>query len=428
MNRKDKDGNEIYYGLPEEVVHCKHCLMHNQKPYSVNETTHTKDSQKSVLNISDDGVCEACRYAIEKDQHIDWNQREQQLLKILDKYRRNDGRWDVIVSGSGGKDSVRVAHMLKYKYGMHPLTVTWSPHMYSDVGWTNLQNWINVGGFDNLLFTPNGQVMRKLTYEAFENLYFPFQPFKFGIKFWAAKMAIKFDIQLVMYGEPYVEYGSTPLEDGASPALGASYFVNNSSDIYLGGMHVDQLKEKYNWCDNDLLPFMPLRSNDVKDHQLHVEYLGWYVKWDPQETYYYAVEHCGFEPETQRSEGTYGKYSSIDDKIDGLHYFTSHVKFMVGRTRYDASQEIRNGHISREEGLALLHKYEGEFPKRYHQECLDYMGIDETYFWERTDKARSPHLWLKEGGEWKLRHPISESIAASEQIAGQTLKYTYKSS
>ena len=116
--------------------------------------------------------------------------------------------------------------------------------MYTEVGRKNLDNWINVGGFDNLLFTANGKVMRKLTYEAFKNLYFPFQPFKFGIKFWAAKMALKFNIKLVMYGEPYIEYGSTPYNDSVSPKLGLNYFVNDNKDIYLGGVH-ELLQDKY---------------------------------------------------------------------------------------------------------------------------------------------------------------------------------------
>ena len=30
----------------------------------------------------------------------------------------------------GGKDSAFTAHVLKYKYNMNPLTVTWAPHMY----------------------------------------------------------------------------------------------------------------------------------------------------------------------------------------------------------------------------------------------------------------------------------------------------------
>lgn len=413
------------YGLPEEVVHCKRCLMHNQKPYSMNETKHTPATVKETLSIDDDGVCVACRYAEEKDKGIDWEEREKKLLKMLEKYRRNDGRYDCIISGSGGKDSVRTAHMLKYKYGMNPLTVTWAPHLYTDVGWRNMQSWIHTGGFDNLLFTPNGQIMRALTREAFDNLYFPFQPFKFGIKFWATKMALKFGIDLVMYGEPYVEYGSTPEEDAQSPSLEIEYFVNDSKDIYLGGMHVNQIKDKYGFSDNDLLPYMPLRSHEIqnKGQDFRVEYLGWYVKWDPQETYYYAVENCGFEACEERTEGTYGKYSSLDDKIDGLHYFTSYIKFMVGRTRYDASQEIRNGHLTREEGIALLKKFEGEFPKMYHKEILDYMGITEEYFWERTDKARSPHLWEKVNGEWRLRHPIEELEEIAEKT--QDKKYSY---
>lgn len=47
--------------------------------------------------------------------------------------------------GSGGKDSFYAAHLLKYKYGMHPLTVTWAPHIYTPWGWENMQAWIHAG-------------------------------------------------------------------------------------------------------------------------------------------------------------------------------------------------------------------------------------------------------------------------------------------
>ena len=395
---------DAYFGLPSEVRFCRRCLMSNQKPHSVNETTHHKNSKKITMGIRPDGLCEACYYIEKKEVDIDWTAREKLLQIKLSQHRRSDGGYDCIVSGSGGKDSMKIAHVLKYKYDMHPLTVTWSPHMYSDVGWRNIQNWINIGGFDNLLFASNGKVMRTLTREAFENLYFPFQPFKFGIKFWAAKMAMKFGIELVMYGEPNAEYGSTSLEEVDTPTVGWEFFVNDAPDVYLGGVHVDELMKKHNLGLNDLLPFMPIRSEEVKNNQIEVQCLGWYIPWDPQESYYYAVEHCGFEPETQRTEGTYGKYSSIDDKIDGLHYWTHLIKFGIGRTTFDASQEIRNGHITREEGLALWHKFEQEFPKRFHQDCLDYMGMTEAEFQKVTDKFRSPHLWEMFGNDWRLRH------------------------
>ena len=113
--------------------------------------------------------------------------------------------------GSGGKDSFYAAHMLKYKYGMHPLTVTWAPHIYTDWGWKNFQAWIHAG-FDNFLCTPNGRVHRLLTRLAVENLFHPFQPFIFGQKTLAPKMALLHEIPLVFYGENEAEYGN-PIAD-----------------------------------------------------------------------------------------------------------------------------------------------------------------------------------------------------------------------
>ncbi len=394
------------YGLPKNVVYCSQCLMSNQRPFTINETTHTVDSKKNTLKINDNGICDACNYAKSK-HNINWNDREKLLIKKLEKFKKNDGAYDCIVPGSGGKDSVRTAHMLKYKYGMNPLTITWAPHIYTDIGYRNIMNWINVGGFDNLAFTPNGKVIKKLSYEAFKNLLFPFQPFKFGIKFWAIKMALKLNIKLVMYGEPYLEYGSQKLNESTSASRDKKYYINDSDDIYLGGLHYEEIKKKYNFNDNDLYPYMPLRTDDFKDKDIQVDELGWYINWDPQETYYYAVDNCGFKPDDQRTDGTYGKYSSIDDKMDGLHFFTSLIKFGIGRTSVDASQEIRNGYITREEGIALWNKFEMEFPKRYFQDTLEYLNINEDEFWETVDEARPEHLWTKNNDVWILKNKPS---------------------
>ena len=137
-----------------------------------------------------------------------------------------------------------------------------------------------------------------------------------------------------------------------------------------------------------------------------MHYLGYYIKWTPQEAYYYAVEHCGLQARPFRTEGTYSKYNSIDDKIDDLHYYTTFVKFGLGRASYDASQEIRNRHLTREEGVALVRKFDGEFPERYFRQVLDFIGLDPEYFVRLCDKFRSPHLWEKAGGEWKLKAQV----------------------
>ncbi len=401
--------NYSLYGLPEKVVHCKNCLMHNQKPFSVNEVGNKIGMNKQGMKVNDDGLCAACEYSKSKDKLIDWATREQKLIELLDKFRKKDGQYDCIVSGSGGKDSVKVSHLLKYKYGMNPLTVTFSPLMYTDVGWRNMQSWISKGGFDNYLFSPNGKASRILAKEAFFNLYHPMQPFKFGIKSFAAKMAKKFNINLVMYGESYVEYGSDEMNSGDAPSYNKNFYINDDKNIFLGGRSLKYLLEKYNLSLNDLFSFLPITSKELGDHELTVEHLGWYVKWDPQSAYYYAAENAGFEADEQRTDGTYGKYSGIDDKMESLHYYTHYIKFMIGRCRFDASQEIRNNHIDRDEGISLLKRYEGELPKTYLNDCLEYLDITEEEFIERTDQARSPHLWEKnKNGVWIPTQEIEE--------------------
>ena len=106
-----------------------------------------------------------------------------------------------------------------------------------------------------------------------------------------------------------------------------------------------------------------------------MHYLGYYLSWHPQGAYYYAVDHGDFRASPERTPGTYSKYNSIDDKMDDLHYYTTYIKFGIGRATYDAAQEIRNREISREEGTALVQKYDGEYPERFADELFQYLSI-----------------------------------------------------
>ncbi len=403
---KENQVLETYYGLPRQVTWCSRCVMSNQRPASAIEFKHTIDSKKTTLKIDEGGLCDACKQADIKDQ-IDWHAREEQLIKLLDQYRRNDGYYDILVPGSGGKDSAYAAHILKYKYGMNPLTVTWPPILYTDYGQKNFKNWIDAG-FDNLSFNRNGKVMKLLTRLSILNLLHPFQTFILGQKNLAPKLAAKFDIPLVFYGENEAEYGN-PIADNVASLRDKSYYsFKNLDEIYLGGVSIRELQEKYDVRLSDILAFLPAPVEEVERSKIEVHYLGYYLKWVPQEVYYYAVENTGFKARPFRTQGTYSKYNSIDDKIDDLHYFTTHIKFGIGRATYDASQEIRNRHITREEGVALVKRFDGEFPDRYFNEVMEYLEIDPDYFrGELVDKFRSPHLWGKnDRGEWQLRHNV----------------------
>jgi N-acetyl sugar amidotransferase len=398
--------SKAFFGLPEQVVFCKRCVISNQRPSSTVEFKHKVTEKKATIGFGDDGVCDACRYHEIKDARIDWRAREDALVALLDKHRRNDGGYDIVVPGSGGKDSAYTSHVLKYKYGMNPLTVTWAPHKYTDIGWRNFENWIHVGGHDNILFTPNGILHRDLTRRAFLNLLHPFQPFIVGQRIIGPLMAAKFGVKLVMYGENQAEYGNDPNEN-FKPTMDRKFFsVGDPGEMSLGGQAVRDIIAEGRFKLNDFAPYIPPSADFLESRGVEVHYLGYYLKWDPQECYYYAAEHTGFQANSERTEGTYSKYSSIDDQIDMFHYFTTLVKFGIGRATYDAAQEIRNGKITREEGVALVKRYDQEFPRKYFKAFLEYIDVTEEQFYEAVDRFRSPHLWQKRGSEWHLKHTV----------------------
>ena len=396
--------NFSLYGLPEKIKFCKKCVISNQRPSSVVEFKN-KNQNKEGIKIDNDEICEACKYNNLKNK-IDWSKREAELEKVLSKYRKNHG-YDCIVPGSGGKDSSYTAHILKYKFGMNPLTVTWAPHLYTGIGWENFTNWMHVGGLDNILFTPNGKLHRYLTRLAFLNLLHPFQPFIIGQRIIGPKMAKKFNVPLVIYGENQAEYGNN-ITENESPLMSPDFFTSEKfQELSFGGISIEKIIKDKKFTLNDFEPYLPVKKEDVVSDDIKVMYLGYFLKWDPQECFYYASKNSGFKSNTERTEGSYSKYSSIDDKIDPFHYYTTYIKFGIGRATYDASQEIRNDKIDRDEGIALVNRYDHEFPKKYFQDFLDYIDINESEFWKTIDNFRSPHLWEKKNNIWKLRNSLS---------------------
>ena len=134
--------------------------------------------------------------------------------------------------------------------------------------------------------------------------------------------------------------------------------------------------------------------------------MSYYRNWVPQENYYYAIQNTDFQGYVERTQGSYSKYSSFDDKIDPFHYFMMLIKFGMGRATADAAQEIRSKKITREEGVSLVRRYDTEFPSRYFDEFLDYVDLTEEQFWDVVDKFRSPHLWGNSIGKWELLHQV----------------------
>lgn len=375
------------YNLPSEVRFCVRCTVSNQRP-------------RITFDTHSPGVCSACDFAHYKRNSIDWKTREEELQRLCEKHRSKDGSYDVIVPCSGGKDGSFVAHQLKHKYGMHPLAVTWAPHLYTDIGRKNLQAFID-SGFDNILGTPNGKVHRLMTKLAFFELGDCFQPFIYGQANFPLRIATTHGISLIMYGENgEVEYGGD-----MKNAMRPTREIQDHDKHYFSGLP-PEFWVKHGVSRADLTPYLAPPYAEILANKTEIHFFSYYRFWDPQENFYYCSENTGFMPNSERSEGTYSKYASLDDKTDGFHYYLSFIKFGIGRCTSDASHEIRDGKITREEGIALVKKFDGEFPSRYFKEFLEYTDITEEQFRAVIDSWRSPHLWERRANEWVLKKNI----------------------
>jgi len=385
--------------LPKEVKFCTKCVMSNQRPR---------------ITFDAKGVCSACSYKeLKNSSQIDFKKRHEELLRLLDKHRSKKGEYDVIVPCSGGKDSSSIAHKLKYTYGMNPLCLTFSPPVYTDIGRKNLNSFIHVGGFDHKLATPNGRLYRILS-----KLYFIYtgdheEPFGRGQMAAPIREALQNNVKLVMYGEnAEIEYGG---DKSLMNARGMPW--NRFEDVYYSTSLENIIKiaeedgyfKHYNfeYKKNMLNIFKLPNIENLKKSNVEFHWWAYYEKWFPQENYYYATKHTGFQANPEgRTEGTYSKYAQIDDATDAVLYYMMFIKYGFGRATSDAAHEIRDGHITREEGVALVHKFDSEFPEESFKIFKEFTDLTTDEFWEIVDIYRLDHIWKKENNQWKLRNQV----------------------
>lgn len=408
--------------LPKSIRFCTKCVVSNQRPR---------------IEFDSEGVCGACKFRHKKDESIDWETREKELRELCDKYRRTDGRYDCVVPCSGGKDSSMVAHKLKHKYGMNPLTVTWAPFEYTPIGYKNFRNFVK-SGFTNIMAWPDAHLHRKMSRMALEYLGDAWQPFAFGQMAYAFHIAYNFDIKLVFFGENgEAEYSGDPrvfnLKGMPFEIWAEQYFKGITADdlVEYGLQEAEYFSEK-DYRNADLMLYRPPNLEKMKEKGICFHWFSYYEKWIPQENFYYCAEHTGFEANPEgRSEGTYSKYASLDDQMDGFHFYLAFMKFGIARATSDAAHEIRDGHIDRNEGISLVKRYDGEFPAMWFKEFLEYLDIAEQEFWHIIDKFRSPHVWKLLNNVWVLRNAAYyENDPTPDTIPGylSSLPATYKHS
>jgi len=355
------------------------------------------------MQFDEMGICLACRSS-EQKMHIDWPRREKMLKGILDHHKLHSGaNYDCMVPISGGKDSWFQLHVITKVYGLTPLAVTASHNWLSPAGKRNLERCLEVFGIDHVMFTPSRSTVNKMARASLKAIGDACWHCHTGVSSFPLKIAINFGIKLVVYGESPAEFSgrATYLNDDTYEATGSDYVAGREGrdNIFRSDpehwlknsarVSAEAMIGKEGLRDKDLVMYRMPSVDDFKEADIHAIFLGDYMFWDNERQTEFLVKEYGWEQD--HVQGTYKRYKSVECVMPGVHDYTKFLKRGFGRGTDMASQDVRAGLLTREEGFELAKKYDQERPQ-----ALDYYlqitGYTEAEFYEIMQEKRLPQF------------------------------------
>ena len=372
------------------MKYCKKCFFPNTKP---------------ELSFDENGVCDACKYAEQKEK-IDWDARRKELEKILKNYQSSDGsRYDCIIPVSGGKDSHYQTHIIKNEFGLNPLLVSFHPRDFTELGRKNIENIKNMG-VDCIEFTANPIIYKKLAKFGFTELGDCAWPEHIGIFTVPVKVAVAYKIPLIVWGEnPQLEYGG-PSSVSSNPNLDREWCEKH------GGYFLDKISPtdmvKHGIELKDLQSYLYPTDEELKGVGIKGIFLGYYLRWDARKQLE-IVKKYGFNTLDEPNEGTYTNYENLDTKYVSIHDYFKFLKFGFGRTTDHVSIDIRNKRLTREEGLKLIKKHEGKIPTKYIDEFLQDFDMTREEFLSICEKFTNKEIF-KTDDQGKLLRDEADNI------------------
>jgi len=325
------------------------------------------------------GVCNACLNNDAK-KNIDWNQRIQALRDLAEEAKRKKSTgYNCLIPVSGGKDSTYLAVTARDTLGLNPLCVFVEPCYIAERGDKNAKN-LSKLGFDIFRFNPSQKIMPGLLKRSFIEDGQPVRAFEFMLYSVPMRVAINYGIPLGIWGEnAAVEYGNlgnTDAEDQKNcPALegrDASHWVGNGV------------------TERELTAFQHPTAEEFRQSGMRVVYMSDYVFWDSRMTAEFAIKRglAVRTPDEIKGTGGYWDFEQLDDEMPIISHLLKYIKFGYGRATDQACRDIRNGHITREEGLALADEFDGQINPEYIRRYCDYIGITVEEFWKIAESFR----------------------------------------
>lgn len=362
---------------------------------------------KPDLTFDNDGICDACRSAQKKyNKQIDWNKRKKDFEKLIKKYRgKKDEDYDCIIPVSGGKDSTYQTYVIRKLYGLNPLCVCFEPTLPTPLGRKNLQNLNNLG-VDLIHVKRNPLVYKELVRKGFYRLGDNEWPNHVGIFTTPVQIAVKFRIPLIIWGEcPQDEYGG-PQHSKEAMLLDRRWLEEFGG--LLGNRVEDMVDDDIKM--KDLKPYIYPNDAELKNVGVTGVYLGYFFHWNVSKQLE-LVKKLGFSvKEDGLMETSFTDFENLDCYSMSIHDYLKYVKYGFGRATDHACMLIRMGKITRDEGIELVKKYDGNIPWEALNHFLVYLEISKEVFFQIADRFTHKHIFKRDGKGRTLRDYVGNLI------------------
>src|SRR3989344_1341685 len=356
------------------------------------------ETHESIV-FDEEGVCNICRnFKVKED--IDWKKKGEELEALI-KEARGKGAYDCIVPFSGGKDSTFTLWYIVKKLKLKPLVVSFDHGFYRPRTIENNEKTQRALGVDFLKFRSDWKVVRLLMNEALKRKGDFDWHAHAGSFAYPMQIAVKHQIPLLFWGEPSAEYTAYYSYKDTEEVDERRFnrFVNlgiTAEDMegFLGGKVTAR----------DLDPYRYQALKDLKSLNIRSVCLGSFIPWDVKKNYEIINRELGWQGDQVEGVHPEYPYEKIEYQLQGPRDYLKFIKRGYARATHLASIDIRNGRMTREEGVKLIKKYEGRRPP-----SLDYLlpilGISEKAWRDIATSHSVPpyvHDFSKEKEDKKL--------------------------
>lgn len=343
-----------------------------------------------TIEFGSDGVCNICRQQEYKQAKIDWAARKQMFETLIEEHRGKYD-YDCIVPFSGGKDSTFTLYHLVKEYKLKPLVVQFNHGFMRPTLLANNERTFKRLGVDVISFTPNWKVVKRLMREALIRKGDFCWHCHTGIFSYPMHIALKFNVPLVLWGEPSSEY--TAYYDYQDDVVEEVDETRFNRFVNLGITAEDMrgmIDKDFDLDTRDLIPYTYPALRDLKRLRYRSVCLGSYIPWDVKAQSRLIMDELGWQGDEVEGmpPGLYN-YEKIECAMQGVRDYLKFLKRGYSRVTQMTALDIRNGRLAKEEADRLIDEWEGKKPPSL-EIFLEFMDMTEDEFNEIVAKLVVP--------------------------------------